>query len=109
MAVGGTYNAGEGIRMALEVGAGPAGEWERFHAEPVDPRSPREEAVVMVYPYALLVDGEGRRFVDEGVGPLFLGRGSRERPRGLNRNFQSLFCIKRTIPSYASSQGFTFD
>jgi tricarballylate dehydrogenase len=67
VAVGGTYNAGEGIRMALEVGAGPAGEWERFHAEPVDPRSPREEAVVMVYPYALLVDGEGRRFVDEGV------------------------------------------
>jgi tricarballylate dehydrogenase len=70
VAVGGTFNGGEGIRMALDVGAGPAGEWERFHAEPVDPRSSREEAVVMVYPYGLLVDGEGRRFLDEGAGTI---------------------------------------
>lgn len=66
VAPGGMHNAGEGLTMALAVGAAPAGEWAQFHAEPVDPRSPREEAVVMIYPYALLVDAEGRRFVDEG-------------------------------------------
>jgi tricarballylate dehydrogenase len=66
VATGGAFNCGEGIEMALEVGAQTAGEWSLFHAEPVDPRSAREEAVVMVYPYALLVDGSGRRFLDEG-------------------------------------------
>lgn len=67
VAEGGQFNKGEGIRMALEIGARAAGEWDLFHAEPIDPRSQREEAVVMTYPYAILVDGEGRRFVDEGV------------------------------------------
>ncbi len=52
--------------MALAVGAKPAGAWGQFHAEPVDPRSSREEAVVMLYPYALLVDVSGNRFLDEG-------------------------------------------
>jgi tricarballylate dehydrogenase len=66
VAVGGQHNRGEGIEMALAVGAKAAGEWGQFHAEPVDPRSAREEAVVMLYPYALLVDTSGRRFLDEG-------------------------------------------
>jgi len=66
VAVGGQFNRGEGIEMALSVGAKPAGEWGLFHAEPVDPRSAREEAVVMLYPYGLLVDIAGQRFVDEG-------------------------------------------
>jgi tricarballylate dehydrogenase len=70
VAPGGELNCGEGIQMALDVGARPAGEWSLFHAEPVDPRSNREEAVVMLYPYALLVDGEGRRFIDEGYATI---------------------------------------
>jgi tricarballylate dehydrogenase len=65
VALGGQHNRGEGIEMALAVGAQAAGDWSQFHAEPVDPRSAREEAVVMLYPYALLVDGAGRRFLDE--------------------------------------------
>ena len=66
VAVGGQHNRGEGIEMALAIGAKPTGAWSQFHAEPVDPRSSREEAVVMLYPYALLVDVFGRRFLDEG-------------------------------------------
>jgi tricarballylate dehydrogenase len=66
VALGGQHNRGEGIEMALAIGAKPTGEWSQFHAEPVDPRSPREEAVVMLYPYALLIDGTGQRFIDEG-------------------------------------------
>jgi tricarballylate dehydrogenase len=66
VASGGRHNRGEGIEMALHIGAKSGGNWSLFHAEPVDPRSAREEAVVMLYPYALLVDGDGRRFVDEG-------------------------------------------
>jgi tricarballylate dehydrogenase len=66
VAIGGQHNRGEGMQMALAIGAKPTGAWGQFHAEPVDPRSSREEAVVMLYPYALLVDAMGRRFLDEG-------------------------------------------
>ena len=66
VAEGGLYDRGEGIRMALEIGAKPAGQFDAFHAEPVDPRSKREEAGVMAYPYGILVDKNGKRFVDEG-------------------------------------------
>ncbi|WP_342430733.1 FAD-binding protein [Neobacillus sp. FSL H8-0543] len=64
---GGLFNKGEAIRMAMEVGAKGTGQYDAFHAEPVDPRSKREEAAVMTYPYAILVDNNGKRFVDEGI------------------------------------------
>jgi tricarballylate dehydrogenase len=66
IAKGGEYNKGEAIRMALEAGAKGSGQFDGFHGEPVDPRSNREEATVMTYPYAILVDKYGKRFVDEG-------------------------------------------
>jgi len=70
IAPGGTFNKGEGIRMAMSVGAKPTGEWGQFHAEPVDPRSSQPEAVVMVYPYGILVNRQGERFLDEGSGTV---------------------------------------
>ncbi|WP_223588392.1 FAD-binding protein [Neobacillus bataviensis] len=66
VAEGGLFNKGEGIRMAMALGAKTAGQFDSFHAEPVDPRSKREEAAVMTYPYFILVDQNGKRFVDEG-------------------------------------------
>lgn len=65
VARGGYYNKGEGLRMALAAGAAPAGEYGSYHAEPVDPRSRQAEAVVFVWPYGILVNKRGRRFVDE--------------------------------------------
>ena len=65
VARGGYYNRGEGIRMALEIGAAPCGDYGSFHAQPVDPRSGRHEPVVLNYPYGVLVNRAGRRFVDE--------------------------------------------
>lgn len=70
IAKGGQYNKGEGIRMALDLGAKAAGQWDAFHAEPADPRSDREEAVVMTFPYGVLVNGKGERFLDEGSGTV---------------------------------------
>lgn len=67
IAEGGQANKGEAIRMALSIGAKGTGQWDLFHAEPVDPRSKRDEATVMTYPYAILVDQHGKRFVDEGI------------------------------------------
>lgn len=65
---GGLANRGEGIRMALAWGGKPSGEFGSFHAEPIDPRSNNPEAVVMVYPYGILVNKHGARFVDEASG-----------------------------------------
>ena len=64
---GGLFNKGEAIRMALRVGAAGKGQFDSFHAETVDPRSKREEAGVMLFPYAILVNKQGERFTDEGV------------------------------------------
>ena len=61
-----TTNRGEGIRMALAAGARPSGEWSGFHAEPVDPRSSQPQALVMLFPYGILVNRRGERFIDEG-------------------------------------------
>ena len=66
VAPGGEYNRGEGIRMALDLGAKSAGQWDLFHAEPVDPRSSKSEAIVMTFPYGILVNKMGERFLDEG-------------------------------------------
>jgi tricarballylate dehydrogenase len=70
IAPGVEFNKGEGIRMALAAGARRAGQWDGFHAEPVDPRSPDPEALVMVFPYGILVNRHGLRFVDEGRGTV---------------------------------------
>lgn len=70
VARGGYYNKGEGIRMALDIGAAPAGEYGNFHAEPVDPRASGPEPAVMVFPYGILVNRHGQRFVDEAPGPV---------------------------------------
>ena len=70
IAPGGEYNKGEGISMALDIGAARAGQWDSFHAEPVDPRSSDAEALVMVFPYGILVNKHAERFLDEGRGTV---------------------------------------
>ncbi|MBS0335687.1 MAG: FAD-dependent oxidoreductase [Proteobacteria bacterium] len=65
---GSGFNAGEGIRMALDAGASVSGDWGGMHSEPVDPRSTGPAPVVLVYPYGIVVDRSGRRMFDEGRG-----------------------------------------
>jgi tricarballylate dehydrogenase len=62
------YNSGDGIRMAIEQGARTSGDWNGMHAEPIDPRSENSAPVVLVYPYGIVIDQNGRRFFDEGGG-----------------------------------------
>jgi len=70
VAKGGHYNKGEGLEMALAVGAATAGNFGLFHAEPVDPRSGEPEAAIFCFPYGILVNKEGQRFIDEARGPV---------------------------------------
>jgi hypothetical protein len=70
VASGGYYNKGEGIAMALRLGAAPAGDFSEYHAQPIDPRSSATEPIVMMFPYGVLLNREGRRFVNEAPGPI---------------------------------------
>jgi tricarballylate dehydrogenase len=62
------FDTGDGIRMAIDQGASVSGDWNGMHMEPVDPRSINSAPVVLVYPYGIVVDQDGRRFFDEGGG-----------------------------------------
>jgi tricarballylate dehydrogenase len=70
VAHGGYYNKGEGIEMALRIGAAPAGDFAEYHAQPIDPRSGATEPIVMIYPYGVLINQAGQRFLDEAPGPI---------------------------------------
>lgn len=70
VARGGHYNKGEGIRMALDIGAAPNGDFGSYHAEPIDPRSGMAEPAIFTFPYGILVNREGRRFTDEAPGTV---------------------------------------
>jgi tricarballylate dehydrogenase len=62
------FDTGDGIRMAVDQGASVSGDWNGMHIEPIDPRSRHSAPVVLVYPYGIVVDQAGRRFLDEGGG-----------------------------------------
>jgi tricarballylate dehydrogenase len=66
---GSRYNSGEALSLALGFGAQPTGHWSGCHAVLVDSEAPDVEAAYehrYSYPYGIMVDINGRRFVDEG-------------------------------------------
>ena len=68
------YNTGDGIRMALEIGAQPWGHWSGCHAVQWDYNAPwhgdrkvGDNFQKHSYPLGLIVNIKGERFVDEGA------------------------------------------
>ncbi|HEX4397199.1 MAG TPA: FAD-dependent tricarballylate dehydrogenase TcuA [Trebonia sp.] len=68
------FNTGEGHRMALEAGASPAGNWSGCHAVGWDRNAPEYGDLAVgdgfqkhSYPLGIMVNADGRRFVDEGA------------------------------------------
>jgi tricarballylate dehydrogenase len=68
------FNLGDGIRMALDVGASPAGHWSGCHAVAWDMNSPEFGDLAVgdgfqkhSYPLGIMVNANGERFVDEGA------------------------------------------
>ena len=59
------FNHGDGIRMALAIGAAPSGDFNAYHATPVDERSARPEAKILIFPYGIAVNKLGHRFTNE--------------------------------------------
>src|SRR5216684_3520912 len=68
------FNTGDGIRMALEIGASPCGNWSGCHAVQWEMNAPEfgdlavgDQFQKHSYPFAILVNATGKRFVDEGA------------------------------------------
>lgn len=67
------YNTGDGIQMALEVGAKSTGNWSGCHSVAWDAAAPEAGDFSFAgsfekhsYPLGVMVNANGRRFVDEG-------------------------------------------
>ncbi|MDW8403835.1 FAD-binding protein [Chloroflexus sp.] len=65
------YNRGAGIRMAMEIGAGTSGQFDMIHAELVDTRATKPDAVIWGHNYGIVVNEHCQRFYDEGEDYLF--------------------------------------
>jgi tricarballylate dehydrogenase len=68
------FNTGDGIRMAIEIGASTAGNWSGCHAVGWDYNAPEFGDLTVgdgfqkhSYPFGIMVNATGRRFVDEGA------------------------------------------
>ena len=71
---GSRFNTGDGLRMALDIGAMPGGNWSGCHAVGWDMNAPPFGDLAVgdnfqkhSYPFGIMVNAEGRRFVDEGA------------------------------------------
>ncbi len=68
------YNTGDGIQMALDIGAQSYGQWsgchsvawERYAPDFGDPNEPHA-GYRHSYPFSIMVNSEGKRFLDEGA------------------------------------------
>ncbi len=68
------FNTGDGIRMALDIGAMPTGNWSGAHAVAWDRNAPEFGDLAVgdnfqkhSYPWGIMINANGERFVDEGA------------------------------------------
>jgi tricarballylate dehydrogenase len=68
------FNTGDGIRMGLDAGASPHGNWSGCHAVGWERNAPEFGDLAVgdgfqkhSYPFGIVVNAKGRRFIDEGA------------------------------------------
>jgi tricarballylate dehydrogenase len=68
------FNTGDAIRMALDIGAAPVGNWSGCHAVAWDRNAPEfgdltvgDQFQKHSYPWGIYINAHGKRFVDEGA------------------------------------------
>ena len=71
---GSRYNTGDGLEMALRIGAQPCGNWSGCHAvsweryaEDFGDFSVTDDYERDSYPFSIMINSEGKRFLDEGA------------------------------------------
>jgi tricarballylate dehydrogenase len=70
---GTAHNQGDGLRMALEIGALPWGQWSGRHSTPISNEWPdfadrerTDRSNRLSFPYSVMLNRKGLRFLDEG-------------------------------------------
>ncbi len=68
------FNTGDAIRMAIDIGAQPIGNWSGCHAVAWERNAPEfgdlavgDQFQKHSYPWGIYINAEGKRFVDEGA------------------------------------------
>jgi len=123
------YNTGDGLRMALDIGAMPGGSWGTCHAAPQDLNRPDHSMpssqdgfsyadlgrwVRYSYPFGVMVNIHGRRFVDEADDIRSrtyakMGRAILRQPRGVAFQIFDAEARRRGLidPPYGEASGET--
>ena len=91
------YNRGAGIRMAMEIGAASAGQFDMFHAELVDTRAKNHHAIIWGQNYGIVVNENCERFHDEGADYLFATTEAIAYDTWRNQNQKSYFITDKTV------------
>jgi tricarballylate dehydrogenase len=91
------YNRGVGIRMAMDIGAGTAGQFDMVHAELVDPRAKTPHSVIWGQNYEIVVNENCERFHDEGEDYLFATTESIAYDTWPPQNQKSYFITDKTV------------
>ena len=71
---GSNFNYGDGLKMAMDIGAMPWGHWGGCHATPINAEAPdygrrdlTDKTNRLSYTYGVMINMEGKRWVDEGA------------------------------------------
>lgn len=111
---GSRFNTGMMLTKSMLAGAQPVGHWGGAHAVPIDASAPpvgdlriTDKMSRYSYPYALLVNRDGVRFIDEGEDNVFLtyaktGWAVRAQPGGIAYQIFDQKTIDLLEPRYST-------
>jgi tricarballylate dehydrogenase len=109
------FNMGTMLLQALHSGAQPSGHWEGCHAAPIDAAAPpvgdrrmTDKYSRYSYPYSLMVNVRGERFIDEGEEQVWLtyaktGWAVRAQPTGVAFQIFDRQTIHLLEPRYSTA------
>ncbi|MDA1021912.1 MAG: FAD-dependent tricarballylate dehydrogenase TcuA [Proteobacteria bacterium] len=110
------HNQGDGLRIAMEIGAEQAGQWDGCHSTPISadwgdfaPRELTDKSNRLSYLYGVMVNRQGLRFLDEGLDVQFLtyakyGRIILNQPGGMAFQFFDQKTVDLLEPRYSTSE-----
>ena len=113
------HNQGDGLRMALEIGALPWGQWSGCHATPINAEAPAfgdrqltDKTNRLSYLYGVMINKMGLRFVDEGEDQVLFtyakfGGAILNQPGGVAYQIFDAKVMHLLEPRYSTSQPVT--
>ncbi len=118
---GSNFNYGDGLKMALDIGAMPWGHWSGCHATPINAEAPdygrrdlTDKTNRLSYPYGVMINVDGKRWIDEGAdfnsytyakyGGMIL-----KQPKSLVYQIFDSKVLAMLEPRYSSSEPFRSD